>query len=80
MNKGVQVAPKVDESLKALQKEVEKLKSQTTPDMQEPINQLESKYESTLRHLQLKLKAYKTEYVKEKSIGKQQEKLIKGYE
>lgn len=80
MNKGVQVAPKVDESLKALQKEVEKLKSQTTPDLQEPINQLESKYESTLRHLQLKLKAYKTEYVKEKSIGKQQEKLIKGYE
>ena len=80
MNKGVQVAPKVDESLKALQKEVEKLKSQTTPDLQEPIYRLESKYESTLRHLQLKLKAYKTEYVKEKSIGKQQEKLIKGYE
>lgn len=80
MNKGVQVAPKVDESLKALQKEVEKLKSQSTPDLQDPIIQLESKYESTLRHLQLKLKAYKTEYVKEKSIGKQQEKLIKGYE
>ena len=38
------------------------------------------KYQLELLNLQLKLKAYKTEYVKEKSIGKQQEKLIKGYE
>jgi len=41
---------------------------------------LNSKYEATIKYLQQKLNAYKTEYLKERAVTKQQEKMISGYE
>ena len=67
VNKGIQVAPKTEQAIATLNKEASG-------------QGLNSKYEATIKYLQQKLNAYKTEYLKERAVAKQQEKMISGYE